>query len=108
MSKNNTNHCIFSGNLGRDPEIRYLDDGTAVCDFPLAVGWKTKTKEGTEWVNCVAWGKLAEICGEYLKKGAFVIVEGQQRTRSWEKDGQKHYKTETVLDKMEMAGPREG
>ena len=106
MSDRNTNLCIFTGNLGADPETRYLTNGTAVTNFSLACGWKTKTKNGTEWVKCVAWGKLAEICSEYLKKGKPVMVQGTMRTREYQKEGDSHksYFTEIHIQEMEMLG----
>lgn len=94
------NKCFISGRLGFDPEVKYLPSGDAVCNFKLASGWKTKDKEGTEWVPVTAFGKLAEICGEYLKKGSKVLVMGRWTTRSWEKDGEKRYATELKADEV--------
>lgn len=100
---NDLNQCTFTGRLGKDPETRYLGNGDPVTSFSIAVGWKSKDKEGTEWVNVVAFGKLAEICGEYLRKGSKVLIGGSMRTRSWDdKDGNKRYTTEIVADKMLM------
>lgn len=100
---NDLNQCTFTGRLGKDPETRYLGNGDPVTSFSIAVGWKSKEKEGTEWVNVVAFGKLAEICGEYLRKGSKVLIGGSMRTRSWDdKDGNKRYTTEIVADKMLM------
>ena len=106
---NDLNRCEFIGRLGKDPEIRHASDGAAVCNFSLAVGWKTKEKEGTEWVRIVAFGKLAEICGEYLAKGKQVYVSGRMTTRKWaDKDtGQDRYSTEVVADQMQMLGGRD-
>jgi single-strand DNA-binding protein len=103
---NDLNRCEFIGRLGKDPEVRYSPDGAAVCNLSLAVGWKTKEKEGTEWVRIVAFGKLAEICGEYLAKGKQVYVSGRMTTRKWaDKDtGQDRYSTEVVADQMQMLG----
>jgi single-strand DNA-binding protein len=103
---NDLNRCEFIGRLGKDPEVRYSPDGSAVCNFSLAVGWKTKEKEGVEWVRIVAFGKLAEICGEYLTKGKQVYVSGRMTTRKWtDKDsGQDRYSTEVVADQMQMLG----
>src|SRR4051812_24144775 len=100
------NHCQFIGNLGRDPEVRYLLNGDAVCNLSVGVGWKTKDKSGTEWVRCSAFGKLAEICGQYLKKDRQVYVAGTMSTREWaDKDGGKKFTTEIRLSQMEMLGP---
>lgn len=104
---NDHNQCSFIGRLGRDVEIRHAADGTAVANFTIACGWKTKDKEGAEWVRIVAFGKLAEICGEYLSKGKQVFVSGRFRTREYEKDGEKRYVSEIVADKMQMLGGRE-
>lgn len=103
---NDLNRCEFIGRLGKDPEVRYSPDGAAVCNFSLAVGWKTKEKEGVEWIRIVAFGKLAEICGEYLNKGKQVYVSGRMATRKWtDKDtGQDRYSTEIVADQMQMLG----
>jgi len=100
---NDLNQCTFTGRLGKDPETRYMGNGDPVASFSIAVGWKSRDKEGTEWVNVVAFGKLAEICGEYLRKGSKVLIGGSMRTRSWDdKDGNKRYTTEIVADKMLM------
>jgi single-strand DNA-binding protein len=108
---NDLNSCSFIGRLGRDPETRYMASGDAVTNFSIAVGesWKDKDsgekKETVEWVRCVAWRKLAEICAEYLKKGSQVYVSGKMKTREWEdKEGVKRYSTEIVVDKMQMLG----
>ena len=87
------NKVILVGNLGADPETRYTASGDPVCSFRIAVGWKSKDKEGAEWLPCTAFGKLAEICGQYLKKGAQVFVQGRFKTEEWEKDGVKRYTT---------------
>ncbi len=97
------------GNLGRDPEVRYTPDGTAVTNFSIACSEKwTKDgekKEKTEWINIVAWGKLAEICGEYLTKGSMVAVVGKMQTRKWEdKEGNNRYTTEININEMKMLG----
>lgn len=104
---NDLNRCEFIGRLGRDVEMRYQQSGDAVANFSLAVGWKTKDKEGTEWVRIVAFGKLAEICGEYLRKGKQIYVSGRMRTREYDKDGEKRYATEVVADQMQMLGGRD-
>ncbi|WP_368647998.1 single-stranded DNA-binding protein [Castellaniella ginsengisoli] len=105
---NDLNRCEFIGRLGRDPETRYQASGDAITSFSLAVGWKTKDKEGTEWVRIVVFGKLAEICGEYLRKGKQIYVSGRMRTREYDKDGEKRYVTEIVADQMQMLGGRDG
>jgi single-strand DNA-binding protein len=104
---NDLNRCEFIGRLGRDVEMRYQQSGDAVANFSLAVGWKTKDKEGTEWVRIVVFGKLAEICGEYLRKGKQIYVSGRMRTREYDKDGEKRYATEVVADQMQMLGGRD-
>ncbi len=104
------NKFIGIGNLGRDPETRYAADGGAVTNFSIACteSWKDKSsgekKEKTEWVRIATFGKLAEIAGEYLKKGSQVYVEGRLQTREWEKDGVKRYTTEIIADRMQMLG----
>lgn len=105
---NDLNQCNFIGRLGADPEQRFMPSGDAVSNFRIAVGWKSKDKEGAEWVSIVAFGKLAEICNEYLVKGAQVFISGKFRTREWEKDGVKRYSTEIVADQMQMLGGKGG
>lgn len=106
---NDLNQCNFIGRLGADPESRYLSSGDAVCNFRIAVGWKGKEKEGAEWVPCTAYGKLAEICGEYLRKGSQVFVSGRFVTRKWQdKDGNDRYTSEINLDRMQMLGSKAG
>ena len=101
---NDLNQCNFIGRLGADPETRYAASGDPVCSFRIAVGWKTKEKEGAEWVSITAFGKLAEICGQYLTKGSQVFVSGRMRTDEYEKDGIKRYSTKIVADRMQMLG----
>lgn len=102
---NDVNQCNFIGRLGKDPETRYAANGDAICNFSIACGWKSKEKEGTEWVPVTAFGKLAEICGQYLKKGSQVFISGRFTTRSWDdKDGNKRYMTEIRADQMQMLG----
>ena len=105
------NKVMLIGNLGRDPEVRYTPDGTAVANFSIATSreWKDKAtgekKERTEWHRIVAFRRLGEICGEYLSKGKQVYVEGQLQTRDWEdKEGNKRYTTEIVANNMTMLG----
>ena len=109
------NKVIVVGNLGKDPETRFLPDGKAVCNFSVATTdtWKDKAsgdkKEATEWHRVSAFGRLAEICGEYLKKGSQVYIEGKLRTRKWQdKEGQDRYSTEIVANEMQMLGGRGG
>ena len=79
-----------------------------MCTFTLACGWKTKDKEGTEYIRCVAYQRTAEIIGEYQKKGSQMYVSGRQSTRSYDKDGEKRYSTEVIVDKMQMLGHAKG
>jgi single-strand DNA-binding protein len=108
------NKVILVGNLGRDPETRYMPDGGAVTNVSIATTetWKDKTsgekQEKTEWHRVAFFGKLAEIAGEYLKKGSQVYVEGRLQTREWEKDGVKRYTTEIIASAMQMLGSRQG
>jgi single-strand DNA-binding protein len=108
------NKVILVGNLGKDPEMRYTAEGLAVANFNIATSdaWKDKNtgekKERTEWHRIVAFGKLGEICGEYLSKGRQVYVEGRLQTRSWEKDGVTRYTTEIVASDIQFLGTREG
>lgn len=102
---NDLNQCNFIGRLGKDPETRYMPAGDAVTNFSLAVGWKSKDKEGTEWINVTAFGKLAEICGQYLKKGSQVFISGRFKTEKYQdKDGIDRYSTKIVADQMQMLG----
>lgn len=107
------NKVILVGNLGRDPEVRYMPNGEAVANFSIATteNWKDKSgvkQEKTEWHNIVMYRRLAEIAGEYLKKGRPVYIEGRLQTRKWEKDGVTRYTTEIIGDQMQMLGSREG
>jgi single-strand DNA-binding protein len=109
------NKVILIGNLGKDPETRYMPSGSAVANVTVATSesWKDKqsgeAKERTEWHNVVFFNKLAEIAGQYLKKGSQVYVEGSLRTRKWQdKDGHDRYTTEIVADNMQMLGGRGG
>ncbi len=104
------NKVILIGNLGKDPEVRYTADGTAVASFSIATSQRWTNKDGerverTEWHKIVAWRKLGEICGQYLSKGKQVYIEGRIQTRSWEdKDGNKRWTTEIVAQTMQMLG----
>ncbi len=107
------NKVIIVGNLGRDPETRYMPDGGAITNISVATTDKWKDKNGemqekTEWHRIAFFGKLAEIAGEYLKKGSQVYVEGRLQTREWEKDGVKRYTTEIIANQMQMLGSRQG
>lgn len=109
------NKVILIGNLGRDPETRYSPDGSAICNVSVATTstWKDKTsgerKEETEWHRVAFFGRLAEIAGEYLKKGRPVYVEGRLKTRKYQdKDGVERYSTEIIADSMQLLGSREG
>src|ERR1700674_1148011 len=108
------NKVILIGNLGRDPETRYMPDGGAITNISVATTdvWKDKSgekQEKTEWHRVAFFGKLAEIAGEYLKKGSQVYVEGSLQTRKWQdKDGNDKYTTEVVADRMQMLGSRQG
>ena len=108
------NKVIIVGNLGRDPETRYSPDGGAITNVSVATTDKWKDKNGemqekTEWHRVAFFGKLAEIAGEYLKKGSQVYVEGRLQTRKWQdKEGQDRYTTEIVANQMQMLGSRQG
>jgi single-strand DNA-binding protein len=108
------NKQMVIGRLGKDIEMRAFQDGTACCNFSVATTekWRDKQtgekKEHTEWINVSAVGRLAEICGQYLKKGSLVYCEGKQSTRKWQdKDGNDQYTTELKLREMKMLGGRE-
>ena len=109
------NKAIIVGNLGRDPETRYMPNGDAVTNIAVATteNWKDKNtgekKELTEWHRITFYRKLAEIAGQYLKKGSQVYVEGRLQTRKWtDKDGAERYTTEIIADSMQMLGGRQG
>lgn len=109
------NKVILIGNLGRDPEVRYTPSGSAVCNITVATSrsWKSKESgekvEETEWHRVVMYDRLAEIAGEYLKKGRSVYIEGRLKTRKWtDKDGAEKYTTEIIAQEMNMLGGREG
>jgi single-strand DNA-binding protein len=109
------NKVILIGNLGRDPEVRYAPSGSAICNVTIATSrqWKDKTsgerQEETEWHRVVFYDRLAEIAGEYLKKGRPVYVEGRLKTRKWtDKDGVEKYTTEIVAAEMQLLGSRDG
>ena len=103
------NQCNFIGRLGRDPETRYTQSGKAVASFSLACSEKRGGEESTEWVNIVAWEKLAEICGQYLTKGSLVFISGRMQTRKWQdQNGNDRYTTEIVAREMKMLDSRGG
>jgi single-strand DNA-binding protein len=108
------NKVILVGNVGRDPEIRYMPSGDAMANLSLATTdtWKDKNgekQEKTEWHRVVIFGKTAEIAGQYVKKGSQIYIEGRLQTRKWtDKEGQEKYSTEIVADRMQMLGSRGG
>jgi single-strand DNA-binding protein len=108
---NDLNQCSFIGRLGKDPETRYMTSGKAVTSFSIAVGsqWKDKAgekQESTEWVNITAFDKLAEICGEYLKKGSQVFIGGRMKTDKYQdkETGADRYSTKIIAETMQMLG----
>lgn len=107
------NKVIIVGRLGRDPEVRYTPDGTAVANFSVATSdeWRDKEtgekRERVEWHRVVAWRRLGEICGQYLSKGRLVYVEGKLQTRSWEQDGVTRYMTEIQASDVQFLGGRD-
>lgn len=102
------NKAFVAGNLGQDPELRYTQSGTAVCNLSVGTNesWTDKAsgqkKNNVTWHTIVAWGALGENCAKYLKKGSAVHVEGRLQTRSWEKNGEKRYATEIVAEKVQF------
>lgn len=109
---NGVNKVFLLGALGRDPEVRYSPSGDAVCNLSLATSksWKDRNtgelQEHTEWHRLVLFRRLAEIAGEYLKKGSKIHIEGELKTRKWEKDGVTHYTTEIVVNQLSMLDSR--
>ena len=109
---NDLNQCQFIGRLGKDCEVRYASSGDAIASFSLAVGsqWKDKSgnkQESTEWVNVTAFGKLGEICSEYLKKGSQVFISGRMKTDKYtDKQGVEKYSTKIIADKMQILGSK--
>lgn len=107
------NKVILIGNLGRDPEVRYTPNGSAIANLAIATtrSWKDKTsgekQEEAEWHRVVFYDRLAEIAGEYLKKGKPVYIEGRLKTRKWEKDGHTNYTTEIIAEQMQLLGSRD-
>ncbi len=116
MASGGINKVILIGNLGRDPDVRYTPNGTAVANLNLATTRRYRDREGnqqeeTEWHRVTLWNRLAEVAGEYLRKGQQVYIEGRLQTRSYEKDGITRYSTEVIASDMQMLGggpvPRE-
>lgn len=113
---NDLNKCMFIGRLGNDPEVRYMPNGNAVASFSIACGEKWKDQQGqaqerTEWVNLTAFGKLAEIVGEYLRKGSKVFVEGKMKTEKYtDNNGVEKYSTKIIAQNMQMldSKPQDG
>ena len=102
------NQCNFIGRLGKDVDVRYTQSGKMVCSFSLAVSDGYGENKKTEWVNCLAWEKLAELCKTYLHKGSLCFVSGRMQTRSYDdKDGNKKYVTELIANNMRMLDKRE-
>lgn len=100
---NDQNQCNFTGNLGGDPDGGATQGGTQVSKFSIGCGWKTKEKSGTEWIRIVAFGRLAEICNQYLKKGSKVRITGSMRTTKWQdKNGADRWTTEIVASELQM------
>lgn len=108
------NKVMLIGNLGADPEMRFTGNGQAVANFRIAINRKWTDRDGqqqedTEWVSIVAWGRQAELAGEYLQKGSSVFVEGRIQTRQWQdREGQNRYTTEVVVFNMQFLGGRQG
>jgi single-strand DNA-binding protein len=98
------NRVEIIGNVGRDPEMRYTPNGTAVAGFSVAVNDKRGEEETTEWFNVVCWNKTAEFCNQYLNKGRQVYVEGKQHTNIWEDEAGKHYRTELNASRVLLLG----
>jgi len=113
MSKGTVNKVILIGRLGKDPDMRYAPSGTAIANFTLATNHSTKDGEGnwvdqTEWHSVRAFGRQAEFCGEYLKKGRQVFVEGRLQTSSWEdQNGQKRYRTDIIASELQLLGSKQ-
>ena len=113
MARRGVNKVILIGNLGADPELRYTPSGTAVTNYNMATNesWTDSSgerQERTEWHRIVVWGRLAEICNQYLRKGSKIYIEGRLQTRNWEgQDGQKRYTTEVVARDMQILDSRD-
>jgi len=96
------NKVVIIGRLGKDPELRRTQSGTAVVSFSIATSEKFKDKQGTEWHNCTAWNKSGEIIAQYVKKGSQIYVEGSLKTRSWEDNGVKKYATDIIVREFQF------
>lgn len=113
MASKGVNKVILVGNIGQDPELRYMPNGNAVANFSLATSESWKDQQGqiqerTEWHRCTAYRKLAEIIGEYVRKGSQIYVEGKLQTRKWQdQSGQDKYTTEVIVDQMQMLGSKQ-
>jgi single-strand DNA-binding protein len=110
---NDLNQCQFIGRLGKDVEMRFTPEGSAVANFSLACGWESRSKdgnkkEGTEWINVAVYGKMAEVCSEYLSKGSQVFVQGRLRTEKWQDKvtGADRYSTRVNADKVQFLGSK--
>ena len=102
---NDLNQCNFIGRAGKDPEIRYSASGTAVTSFSLAVGYKYKETESTEWINVVCFGKLASLVSQYVQKGKQLFVSGRMQTDKWQdKDGNDRYTTKIIANTVQFLG----
>lgn len=105
------NKAIVMGTLGRDPELRHTPGGAAVCDISLACNraWKDKQgnkQEACDWIDCVLWGRTAEVCAEYCRKGGSVLIEGRLEVSKWEKDGMKHQRMKVVGESLQLLGSK--
>lgn len=101
------NQCNFIGRLGRDPDVKYLPSGDQVASFSIACGWKTKDKEGVEWISVNAFGRLAEIVAEYCTKGKQIYVSGRYMTRKWQdNEGNDRYSTQINADRIQLLGSK--
>ena len=105
------NKVIILGNMTRKAELRTIPSGNKVANFSIAVSERYKDKQGqqqekSEYINCVAWNRTAEIIEQYMKKGSKILVEGKLQTSTWDKDGEKRYKTEVIVSSMEMLGSK--
>ena len=105
------NKAVVMGTLGRDPELRYLPNGTAVCDISLACNrtWKDKQgnkQEACDWIDCVLWARNAEVCAEYCRRGGSLLIDGRLEVSKWEKDGVKHQRMKVVCESMTLIGGR--
>ena len=105
---NDLNSCNFIGRLGKDPETRFTAGGDPICNFSIGCGYAYKTTKGTEWINVSVFGKLAEICQQYLKKGSQVYVSGKMKTDKYEKDGITKYSVKINASTVQFLGKSEG